>query len=309
MTFTTKRRALGRGLDALIPGGSGGDRAQVVPLPAAPARRDFFLAPIEEVHPSPDQPRQSFDEARLEELAQSIRESGIIQPLVVRERGAAEGGGFWLIAGERRWRAAQRAGLHDVPVVVREASPAQAFEMALVENVQRADLDPIEEAEAYRRLSDEFGYTQEQLAERVGKDRSTITNALRLLRLPPAVRALVQAGSLSMGHARALLGIEDTAAIEAAARRVAARALSVRATEELVRAANHASERGAGARGSPAAEKSAPVRDLEQKLSRMLGARVEIREGRGGRGTLAISYANLDDLDRILDRIYSAGSR
>jgi ParB family chromosome partitioning protein len=296
-----KRRALGRGLDALIPGSSDGEDhrpglVSVVPTP--PARKDFFLAPIEDVHPSQEQPRQTFDETKLEELAQSIRSDGIIQPLVVRERSLAEGGGYWLIAGERRWRAAQKAGLHDVPVVVREVSPAKAFEMALVENVQRADLDPIEEAEAYRRLSDEFGYTQEQLAERVGKERSTIANALRLLKLPAPVRQLVQDGTLSMGHARALLGLDDSAAIEVAARKIVARALSVRATEELVRKDREP------APTRPVAEKSASVRELEQKLTRTLGARVQIHQtGKGGK--IEINWSDLDDLDRILDQIYS----
>jgi ParB family transcriptional regulator, chromosome partitioning protein len=289
-----KRRALGRGLGALIPGGEPSERA---PARGEPARGDYFLAGIEDVHPSPEQPRQAFDEAKLEELAQSIRSEGIIQPLVVRERGARDGGGFWLIAGERRWRAAQRAGLHQVPVVVREASPAKAFEMALVENVQRADLNPIEEAEAYRRLSEEFGYTQEQLAERVGKDRTTVTNALRLLKLPAGVRKLVSDGDLSMGHARALLGLEGAEAIEIAARKVAARALSVRATEELVRR-----ERD-GKSAKPAAPgKSASVRDLEEKLTRALGSRVRIEERGGGKaGRIEIDYADLDDLDRLLD--------
>ncbi len=291
----TKRRALGRGLGALIPG-AGGEPAERQQA----ARGDYFLAAIEDVHPSPEQPRQSFAESKLEELAQSIRSEGIIQPLVVRERGAREGGGFWLIAGERRWRAAQRAGLHQVPVVVREASPAKAFEMALVENVQRADLNPIEEAEAYRRLSDELGYTQEQVAERVGKDRTTVTNALRLLKLPVAVRKLVSDGDLSMGHARALLGLEAAEAIEIAARKVAARALSVRATEDLVRRQRDGESAKPASSGT--AGKSASVKDLEEKLTRALGARVRIAErGAAKGGRIEIDYADLDDLDRLLD--------
>jgi ParB family transcriptional regulator, chromosome partitioning protein len=294
-----KRRALGRGLDALIPTSSGnGDRTDVVPITAA--KRDFFRVRIEDVHPSAEQPRQAFAEAKLEELAQSIRSHGVIQPIVLRERSAAEGGGYWLIAGERRWRAAQRAGLHEIPAIVREATPAKAFEMALIENVQRDDLNPIEEAEAYRRLSDEHGLTQEQLAERVGKDRTTITNALRLLKLPPTVRALVTEGTLTMGHARALLGLDDPMRIDTFARKVAARSLSVRATEELVR------RERSPATGKPAepSAKSASVRDLEQRLTRQLGARVVIHD-RGGQngGRIEIVYANLDDLDRLLDRL------
>jgi ParB family chromosome partitioning protein len=280
--MTAPRRALGRGLDALLPV-PGGDRPIAL-------RRDTFVVPIEDIHPSPDQPRQHFDEAKLDELAQSIRSEGVIQPLVVRER---PGGGYYLIAGERRWRAAQRAGLHDVPVVVRNVSPAQAFELALVENIQRADLDPIEEAQAYRRLCDEHGYTQEALAERVGKDRTTVTNALRLLKLPESVRDLVHRGSLTMGHARALLAA-NAGDIETLARQVAARALSVRATEALVKRKP--------APAPPA--KPASVRDLEDKLTRALGARVAVRDrGKGRGGTIEIKYLNLDDLDRILDRL------
>jgi ParB family chromosome partitioning protein len=293
VTPNLKRRALGRGLDALIP-------AAPPEAPVAPLRRDgvhIWRAPIEEVHPSKEQPRKSFDDAKLDELARSIRSHGVIQPIVVRER---EGGGYWLVAGERRWRAAQRAGLHEIPAIVREATPARAFELALIENLQRDDLDPIEEAEAYRRLAEEHGYTQEQLAERVGKDRATIANALRLLKLPPTVRALVQEGTLTMGHARALLGLEDPMAIDGAARRVAARRLSVRATEELVRR----ERTPASPRPPAAAAKSASVRDLEQRLTRTLGARVSVRDrGQDRGGRIEIEYADLDDLDRILDRI------
>jgi ParB family transcriptional regulator, chromosome partitioning protein len=291
----SKRRALGRGLDALIP--TQAQTSDVVPITAA--KRDFFRVRIEDVHPSAEQPRQAFDETKLEELAQSIRAHGVIQPIVLRERPAAEGGGYWLIAGERRWRAAQRAGMHEVPAIVREATPAKAFEMALIENVQRDDLNPIEEAEAYRRLSDEHGLTQEQLAERVGKDRTTITNALRLLKLPPTVRALVTEGALTMGHARALLGLEDPILIDTFARKVASRALSVRVTEELVRR-----ERAPKRDAAEPAGKSASVRDLEQRLTRSLGARVAIHD-RGGQkgGRIEIVYANLDDLDRLLERL------
>lgn len=294
----TKRRALGRGLDALIPT-IANDVTDDARTPVAESKRDHFLAPIEDLHPSPDQPRQSFAENGLEELAQSIRSEGVIQALVVRERTASEGGGFWLIAGERRWRAAQRAGLHEVPVVVREATPAGAFELALVENLQRADLNPIEEAQAYRRLCDEHAYTQDALAERVGKDRATIANALRLLKLPHSVRALVQEGALTMGHARALLGLEDSDAIEAAARKVIARGLSVRATEELVRR-----ERTPAAPAEPPAEKSASVKDLENRLTQRFGARVAVKDkGENRGGSIEIRYANLDDLDRILDQL------
>src|SRR5262245_38056921 len=232
-----KRKALGRGLAALIPGAPSPVSTAVGPALArardgAGAGDGTRTVAIEDVHPSSAQPRKNFDGERLEELAASIRTQGIIQPLIVRTRPA---GGYELIAGERRWRAAQRAGLHEVPAVIRDVAPAQAFEMALVENLQREDLNPIEEANGYQRLVDEFGYTQEALASRVGKDRSTVANALRLLRLPDGVRALVTEGRLSMGHARALLGLESDEAMERLARRTVARELSVRQVEALVR--------------------------------------------------------------------------
>jgi ParB family chromosome partitioning protein len=300
---TLKRRALGRGLDALIPGGAPDEPLGPRPAPPPPARRDYFQAPIEELHPSPEQPRSAFDEGSLNELASSIKTQGIITPLIVRERPKAEGGGYWIISGERRWRAAQRAGLRDVPVILRDSSHARALELALIENIQREDLNPIEEAEGYRRLSEELGYTQEQIAERVGKDRATVANALRLLKLPAAVRELVQKDALSMGHARALLGLDDAAAIERCALKVIARALSVRATEELVRR-----ERGEGTPKPRAADKTAIVKDLEQKLTRALGTKVAVADRGGGKGTLTIEYGSLDDLDRVLDRLL-AGSR
>jgi ParB family chromosome partitioning protein len=233
-------------------------------------------------------------------LAESIRSQGIIQPLVVRK--SPSGQGFELIAGERRWRAAQRAGLHEVPVVVREVAEREAFEMALVENLQRADLNPIEEAEGYQRLFAEFGYTQEALADRVGKDRSTIANALRLLKLPPAVRELVVGGRLAMGHARALLGLESDAAIDKLARQTVARDLSVRQVEALVR--RERQETIADAPKPAAPEGPSPAaRDLAQRLERALGTRVKVVEADATRGQLEIQYHSLDQLDGILEKI------
>jgi ParB family chromosome partitioning protein len=263
---------------------------------------------IEEVHPAPDQPRKTFDDARLEELAASIRAQGVIQPLVVRLR---SGGGYQLIAGERRWRAAQRAGLHEVPVVVRDVAAATAFELAMVENLQREDLNPIEEAEGLDRLIREFGYTQESLATRVGKDRTTVTNSLRLLKLPPGVRGLVIGGRLSMGHARAILGLEalgpsGTEAMERLGRQTAARELSVRQVEQQVRRER---ERAAGgdAGASPDADAparpSASARDLELRLSRSFGTRVRVVESGPGTGRLEIHYGSLDQLDGLLTRL------
>ncbi|HKE15325.1 MAG TPA: ParB/RepB/Spo0J family partition protein [Kofleriaceae bacterium] len=295
-----KRRALGRGLSALLPTASRPPGAAgAAPGPAATAaNRSYFLAPVEEIHPSPNQPRKRFADGELDELAQSIRAHGVIQPLIVRARA---GGGFILIAGERRWRAAQRAELLEVPVVVQDVSSRDSFERALVENLQRSDLNPIEEAEAYQRLVGEHGYTQEQVAERVGKERSTVTNSLRLLKLPSGVREKVEEGVLTMGHARALLGLDSVSEIEVVSRQVVSKGLSVRATEALVR------QRLAGAKAKAApkpARKSASVRDVENRLTKTLGAQVNLHEGKKGKGGhIEIRYADLDDLDRLLERL------
>ena len=239
-----------------------------------------------------------FDETRIEELAASIRTQGVIQPLVVRKR---EAGGYELIAGERRWRAAQRAGLHEVPAVIRDVVPTRAFEMAMVENLQREDLNPIEEAAGYQRLIAELGYTQESLAARVGKDRTTITNALRLLRLPEEVRNLVIDGRVSMGHARALLGLESTDSMVRLARRVAAREMSVRQVEGLVRREREDGSNGAG--NAPPARPSASARDLAERLSRGIGVRVKVVEAGPGRGHLELHYSSLDELDTLIGRL------
>lgn len=317
MSAPPKRRALGRGLSALIPGaGQDGRQAPAqeseqrndqaasggADVSAVTRRRNYFQAAIEEIYPTPDQPRKRFVEEDLDELAESIRAHGIIQPLIVRARSGGDSG-YWLIAGERRWRAAQRAGLHEVPVVVQEVDSKEAFERALVENLQRADLNPIEEAEAYHRLMDEFHYTQEQVAERVGKERSTVANSLRLLRLPEPVRRMVEGGELSMGHARALLGLESN--IEPTARRVLSRGMSVRATEKLVKQTR---EQATAAPQPAPPKKSASVRDLESRLTKSLGADVTLEEDTHGNskgGRIRIRYLDLDDLDRLLERLLS----
>jgi ParB family chromosome partitioning protein len=329
-----KKRGLGRGLDALMPGASSGlfGGRPAVPVggrpavpggrPAVPggaghlgseappspsraeliAKRTFFQAGIEDVYPSPEQPRRRFDEDKLTELADTIRVHGIIVPLIVRPR---PDGGYFLIAGERRWRAAQRAGLHEVPVVVQDVTETTALERALVENLQRADLGPLEEAAAYQRLVDEYALSHDDIAERVGKDRSTIANAIRLLKLPASTRQLVEDDRLSMGHARALLGLDDTAAIERAARQVVDKQLSVRATEALVKKARSPGgreEEGRRPPGKPA--KSASVRDLEERLTRSLGGPVTITEDEPGKaGHVEIRYMDLDHLERLLDRL------
>lgn len=311
MTDTPRKpmpRGLGRGLDALLP---------VRPPPAASASQpstpaeqsaktygegNVFLCPLDKIVPNRGQPRQHFDADKIEELAQSIREHGVLEPLVVRRRPGTDQ--FEIIAGERRWRASQKAGLREVLVVVRDVSAKDAYELALIENVQREDLDPIEFAEALDRLLREHGHTQETLATRVGKDRSTIANALRLLRLPTAIREKVVSGELSEGHARALLGAPDEGTLSSLAEKVLRGRLSVRQTEQLVRAAKGAGgsakggDAGAGGKGG----KSASVRDLETRLERRLGAKVDVRD-KDGSGELAIKYASFDELDRILDII------
>jgi ParB family chromosome partitioning protein len=288
-----KRQALGRGLAALIPNAN-----EVVSETGerAPTGSGLRMLDIENIHPSTKQPRKHFDDSRLDELAESIRSQGVIQPLVVRVR---EGGGFELVAGERRWRAAQRAGLHQSPAVVREVAESQAFEMALVENLQREDLNPIEEAEGYQRLVAEFGYTQESLSLRVGKDRSTVANALRLLKLPPSVRTMVIDGRLNMGHARALLGMESDPVIERLARQAASRGLSVRQVEAMVKRERE--------NGNRPAQQPAPVssaaRDLVHRLEQALTVRVKLAESSPKSGRLEIYYTSLDELDAVLAKI------
>jgi len=285
-------RGLGRGLDALLP-----VRPPVTPeRPAsAYAEGNVFSCALERIVPQRGQPRQHFDAARLDELASSIKEHGLLEPLVVRRRGEGE---FELIAGERRWRAAQRAGLREVMVVVHDVSARDAFELALIENVQREDLDPIEFAEALDRLLREHGYTQERLAERVGKDRSSIANALRLLKLPKAVRERVVSGELSEGHARALLGAPSDDVLADLADKVMKGRLSVRQTEALVRALK---SKGPGPAKGPT-QKSANVRDIEGRLERKLGTRIELRD-RDGKGEIGIKYGSWDELDRILEAL------
>jgi ParB family chromosome partitioning protein len=284
-----KRPALGKGLSALIPdvpevrGGN------------APTEVD-----VDQISPNEHQPRHQFEDARLDELAQSIKTNGVIQPLVVRK----VDGGYRIIAGERRWRAAQRAGLTRVPVVIKEVaagSDAQLLEMALIENIQREDLNPIDQAAAYERLSTDFGMTQEGIAAAVGKDRSSVANHMRLLKLPEEVRAEVSTGRLSMGHARALIGIADEANQREIAREVIARNLSVRETEAIVKR---------GAREAPAAAKGAPpvtdvhTRAAEDKLRMTLGTRVRInRRGKGGR--IEIDFGSEDELQRLYEHLTS----
>jgi ParB family chromosome partitioning protein len=286
-----KRPALGRGLSALIPEAPAEPTPAAAPAPAV-ARGVPLEVDLDRLTPNPRQPRVQMDQAPLEELAQSIRINGIIQPIVVRRVGER----FEIVAGERRWRAAQIAGLLRVPVVVREIADTQLLQVALIENIQRENLNPIDEAGAYRRLLDDCAMTQEALAEAVGKDRASIANHLRLLRLPDAVQRQVSAGALSMGHARALVALENAVTLKQAADDVVARGLSVRETEALVRRLNSPPP-------SPAvAVKDVHTREAEDVLKLALGTRVRIvRKGKGGK--VEIDFVSEDELNRIYEHI------
>ncbi len=290
-----KRRSLGRGLSALIPPKPPGDDA---PL----SGRGALQLPVEQILPGDGQPRQKFDDVSLSELAESIRAHGVIQPIVVRKRPLAPNthGAFnaapqqyEIIAGERRWRAAQKAGLKSIPVVISEAAPNDTLTLALVENLQREDLNPIEEAEAFHRLHENLGYTQQEIAEVVGKDRTTITNSLRLLKLPAAVRQQVLSGELTMGHARALLALDDGAEIEKLSREVVARKWSVRQTEKAASPATRKSRSGA--------RETEAERDVRQRLQRALGTRVDLKQ-KAGKGALTVHFASFAELDSLLTR-------
>lgn len=293
----TKKTVLGRGLGALIADAR-------VPVTAGAAGAAQAQLAIADIRPDRANPRKDFDEAELEALAQSLKNQGMLQPVLVRRDGA---GGYRLIAGERRWRAAQRAGLAEIPAVVREATDAEAYELALVENIQRADLNPIEEAEAYRRLIEERKLTQEQVADRVGKERSTVANALRLLSLPNEVKQLLIERDLDMGHARAILGLAKPQEMVAMAREAVTEGLSVRATEARVKVLR--GERGPGgaarsdgrhAREAREVKASPEARRLVEDVQRRLGTKVRLTERGEGKGTLEIDYFSYEDLDRIL---------
>jgi ParB family transcriptional regulator, chromosome partitioning protein len=284
-----RRSALGKGLSALIP-----DAPE-------PQRAGAFEIDIDLLAPNEQQPRVQMDDAKLDELAQSIRTNGIIQPILVRKTGDS----YRIIAGERRWRAAQRAGLLKVPVVVREVQAGaekQLLELALIENLQRENLNPVDEAKAYQRLADEFALTQDQIAAAVGKDRSSVANFVRLLRLPEEVRADLASGALAMGHARALLALADAAAQRHAAREVISRGLSVRETETLVKKLAHPPAPSAAR--APEAPKDVHTRAAEDRMRFALGTKVRIvRKGSGG--TIQIDFTSEDELNRLYEFITS----
>jgi ParB family transcriptional regulator, chromosome partitioning protein len=285
----TRKTGLGRGLDSLIP-------TQESSQPA----RGIQHVPVGEISPNPRQPRSNFDDLELEELAASIREHGIIQPLVLLE--AEENGKYCLIAGERRWLAARKAGLDSVPALIRQASQQELLEIALVENVQRADLSPLEAAEAYRQLSEEFQISHEQIAIRVGKSRTSVTNTLRLLKLPHSVQRALAARKISEGHARALLALTTAQAQIAALETILRHDLNVRQTEELVRKLS-----GEKPTSQPKPAPPPELVALEERLRSQLGTRVSLNHGQKG-GTLVIHYYSDEELDHIVLRILGEDS-
>jgi ParB family transcriptional regulator, chromosome partitioning protein len=286
----TERRGLGRGLAALMMD-VGVDPQSARGEAAEPARRGLRELPIDVLAPNPDQPRRQFDMALLEELADSIRAKGVLQPIVVRpEEGAGER--YQIVAGERRWRAAQMAGLHQVPALVRTLSDSEVLELAIIENIQREDLNAIEEAASYRSLIDRFGHSQEQIAKALGKSRSHIANLLRLLQLPQVVQDHLRDGDLTAGHARALITAPDPAKL---AQLVIEKGLSVRETEALAREVGQKPAKPS----SPGREKDADTRVLEQDLSASLGMGVVIDHQPDGTGRVTIRYRTLDQLDQL----------
>jgi ParB family chromosome partitioning protein len=300
MSRKPERTGLGRGLSALLgdldPEPVAAGTAGGQPAGRAPGRGPSS-APIERLRPNPDQPRRDFPERELAELAESIRQRGIIQPVIVRRDPAAPDH-FQIVAGERRWRAAQRAQLHEVPIVLRELDDRTVLELAIIENVQRSDLNPMEEAAGYAQLIERFGHTQEEMAGIVGKSRSHLANTLRLLNLPEQIQAMVRAGKLSAGHARALVGAADPVAL---AEQAVLRGLTVRQVEELARKAPL--KRRARGSGGPR-QKDADTRVLEGDLSAAIGMAVSIdHRSDGSGGELRIRYRDLDELDKICQRL------
>lgn len=286
MQTPERRRPLGRGLSSLI---------SEARAPIEAARAGVSKLPIQQIRPNPKQPRRHFDDAALNELAQSIHVQGVLQPVLVQKDGR---GGYRLIAGERRWRAAQKAGLSEIPALVHDGNEGESFELALVENLQREDLSPLEAAEGYRKLMEERRWTQEQVADRVGKQRATVANALRLLNLPAEVKGLLAQGQIEMGHARALLGMEKASDLVSLARAVVAEKLSVRETETRVR-----QTRPPEAQKKKAHKASPEARKLVEDLQRRLGTRVSLVDRGSGKGVLHIEFFTYEDLERIVSKI------
>ncbi len=273
------KTALGKGLNALLP-----EKGE-----------EIINLDITRIVPGEQQPRRVFDDRALNELAQSIKEKGVLQPIIVRRTGD---GTFRIIAGERRWRAASIAGLKKIPVIIRDAAPSDSLEIALIENIQREDLNPIETAEAFQRLMREYNLTQEELASKVGKERATVANYLRLLKLPQEIKELINKGNISMGHARALLSLEGKSQQVELARKIVTKVLSVREAESLVKRLNSPSKKITSSSRDP------QITSLEDRLKQSLGTKVKIQH-KGKRGKIEIEYYSLDELDRLLDLLTS----
>ncbi len=286
--MATRRSGLGKGLEALIPKGEA-------------HHEGYAIIPVDRVSPNPHQPRTRFDEEALASLAASIAEVGVLQPIIVRE---SEEEAYTLVAGERRWRAARKVGLREIPAIIRDSDDRALLTEALVENLQREDLSPLEEATAYQELLDDFGLTHEEVGRRVGKSRSAVTNSLRLLLLPAGIQGKLERGELSAGHARALLGLEDQKFAQHIADRAVAEGWSVRQVEEAVRARNEATRQAPRGREHRSARPAAIV-ELEQRLRDELSTRVRINYA-GDRGRLVIDFTSLDELERIYRRFFSA---
>ena len=292
--MSERQRGLGRGLSALL----GEQVAESAPVDGAAAPSGVLMAPIESLQPNPDQPRKIFDRDDLEELAASIRDKGVLQPILVRTH-PKEDGVWQIIAGERRWRAAQMARLTEAPVIVKEMDDVAVFEVAIIENVQRSDLNPLEEADAYRMLMERFGRTQDAVAGVVGKSRSHVANTLRLLQLPEEVLQHVRTGKLSAGHARALITAPNPAAL---AGQIVAEGLNVRQAEALARRAAEGPKGRKPGAAAANSQGSADVAALEQDLADALGLKVQLAD-RGGKGELTISYGTLEQLDDLCRRL------
>lgn len=293
MSANVPKNRLGRGIASLI-GDSGPAEGAALPMEG-----EQRIVPIEEVRPSPLNPRKDFRNEDLEDLANSIRTKGLVQPLIVRPSGALEKG-FEIVAGERRWRAAQLAELSRIPVIVRDLTDRQLLEIAIIENVQRADLNAVEEALGYQELVDRFNYTQDELSSVIGKSRSHVANMLRLLKLPSEIQSFVRSGDISAGHARALVGIENA---EEYVREIIAKGLSVRDIEALVQSGQKPGSVSATAKR----EKDADTRAFEEELTEALGLKVQIKLGSGENGELRIRYTNFDQLDEIRNRLLKKG--
>lgn len=297
----TRRPRLGKGLGALL--------SEYLPPEELQADSGFRSVPVERIRVNPYQPRRDFSPEELDELTGSIRENGLLQPLVVRSTRDSEGATGWeLVAGERRWRAVRRLGWTEVPALVRELDDQAMLLLAIVENVQRAELSPLEEAAGYRQLTEEFGFTQAEVAEQVGRQRSTVANALRLLQLPASIQRLLEEGRVSAGHARALLGLADERRMVELARETAESGLSVREVERRVRRAAAGEEKATSAeQGSD--RRDAHLRHLERELQRTFGTQVRIRVRAGERGRVEVPFLNAEDFERILDLLLGGAAK